>query len=138
MTGNVEDQKTWTNTKMNLARTLTNEQTRRREEEILDRIIPTRITDLDKDFDEEEMDNLSECQTYDHTEDQEEDFASIEPDKFLDEDQEEENIQPSKPLKTSYQDHKRQDEETVYPLLSTTELDDQPERAKYFTELDVH
>src|SRR6202522_1336939 len=35
MTGNVEDQKTWINAKMNLARATTNEETRRREEEIL-------------------------------------------------------------------------------------------------------
>src|SRR5271168_1758263 len=111
---------------------------RRREEEILDRIIPTRIINLDKDFDEEETDNLSECRIYNLTKDQEEDLAAIEPDKFLDEDQEEENIQPSKSLKTSYQDHKRQDEETIHPLSSTTELDDQLERAEYFTELDVH
>src|SRR6202522_2237632 len=34
MTGNVEDQKTWINTKMNLARATINEETRRREEEI--------------------------------------------------------------------------------------------------------
>src|SRR5271168_4240872 len=32
MTGNVEDQKTWINAKMNLARATTNEETRRREE----------------------------------------------------------------------------------------------------------
>src|SRR6202522_2364159 len=37
MTGNVEDQKTWIDTKMNLARATTNEETRRREEEILNR-----------------------------------------------------------------------------------------------------
>src|ERR1700678_2808538 len=138
MTENIEDQKTWINAKMNLARASTNKETRRREEEILDRIIPTGIMDLDEEFDEEEMDNLSECRTYDLTEDQEEDLASMEPDKFFDEDQEEENIQPLKSLKTSYQDHKRQDKETVHPLSSTTELDDQLERAEYFTELDVH
>src|ERR1700678_1351851 len=34
MTGNVEDQKTWINTKMNLARATTDKETRRREEEI--------------------------------------------------------------------------------------------------------
>jgi hypothetical protein len=61
MTGNVEDQKTWINAKMSLTRTLTNEETGRREEEILDRIIPTGIMDLDEDFEEEETDNLSEC-----------------------------------------------------------------------------
>src|SRR5271155_3160044 len=87
MTGNVEDQKTWINAKMNLAKTLTNEEARRREEEILDRIIPTRIMDLDKDFDEEETDNLSECRIYNPTRNQEEeDFASIEPNKFINED----------------------------------------------------
>jgi hypothetical protein len=77
MTGNVEDQKTWINTKMNLARTQTNKETKRREEEILDRIIPTKIVDLDKVFeeeeDEEEMDDFSECRTYD----QEDDFSPI-------------------------------------------------------------
>src|ERR1700678_479488 len=61
MTGNVEDQKTWINAKMNLTRTLTNEEIRRREEEILDRIIPTKIMDLDETFDEEETNDLSEC-----------------------------------------------------------------------------
>src|ERR1700678_1100329 len=137
MTENIEDQKTWINAKMNLARASTNKETRRREEEILDRIIPTGIMDLDEDFDKKETDNLSECQTYDLTKDPEEDLASIEPDKFFDEDQEEENIQPLKSLKTSYQDHKRQDEETVHPLSSTTEPDDQLERGEYFTELDV-
>src|SRR5271155_5698476 len=34
MTGNVEDQKTWINTTMNLAKATTNKETRRREEEI--------------------------------------------------------------------------------------------------------
>src|SRR5271168_1185951 len=65
MTGNVENQKTWINAKMNLARTTTDEETRRREEEILNRIIPTEIEDLDEAFseeDEEETDDLSECQ----------------------------------------------------------------------------
>ena len=64
MTGNVENQKTWINTKMNLAKTLANKETKRREKEILDRIIPTEIMDLDEVFDEEdeeEMENLSEC-----------------------------------------------------------------------------
>src|ERR1700678_3839551 len=51
MTGNVEDQKTWINAKMNLARATNNEETRRREEEILNRIIPTEIVDLDEVFD---------------------------------------------------------------------------------------
>jgi hypothetical protein len=65
MTGNIENQKTWINARMNLTRTQTNEKTRRREEEILDRIIPTEIVDLDKNFEvedeEEETDNFSEC-----------------------------------------------------------------------------
>ena len=110
---------------MNLARTQTNKETRRQEEEILDRIIPTEIVDLNKVFDEEdeeEMDNLSECQPYDHAKDQEEDFTSDcrvyslsfpeleKPDKFIDEDMEKEDIQPLKPLKPSYRDHWRQDE----------------------------
>src|SRR6202522_21199 len=80
MTGSVEDQKTWINAKMNLARATTNEETRRREEEILNRIIPTEITNLDKAFeeeDEEETDDLSECQPYNLTEDQEEDDEDI-------------------------------------------------------------
>src|SRR5271168_3542002 len=54
MSGNVEDQKTWINAKMNLTRTLTNKKITRREEEILDRIIPTEIVDLDKVFEEED------------------------------------------------------------------------------------
>src|ERR1700678_3077185 len=135
MTGNVEDQKTWINAKMDLTRTVTNEKIRRREEEILDRIIPTGIMDLDRDFDEEETDNLSDCQTYDLAKDQERDLASIESDKFIDEHQEEEDVQPSKPLMTSYRDHKGQDEGTPHPQLS--ELDDQLIGAKYFTEQDV-
>src|ERR1700678_3900309 len=150
MTGNVEDQKTWINAKMNLARATTNEETRRREEEILNRIIPTGIVDLDEVFeeeDEEETDDLSECQPYDLDMDQEEDFilkdTKIYPfslpgqeksDEFIDKDQEEEDIQSSKPLKASYRDHERQNEETVYPL---SELDDQPIGAKHFTEQDV-
>src|ERR1700678_4163059 len=66
MTGNVEDQKTWINAKMDLTRTQTNKKITRREEEILDRIIPTEIVDLDKVFeeeDEEETNDFSECQT---------------------------------------------------------------------------
>src|SRR6202522_2103504 len=92
--------------------------------------------DLDRDFDEEETDNLPDCRTYDLTKDQEGNLASIESDEFIDEYQEEEDVQPSKPLVTSYRDHKRQDEGTPHPLLS--ELDDQLIGAKYFTELDVH
>src|ERR1700678_4166817 len=136
MTGNVEDQKTWINAKMNLARASPNEETRRREEETLDRIIPTGIKDLDKAFeeeDEEEIDDLSECQPYNLTEDQEEDFVwkdyQVYPfslpdqektDKFIDKDTED-----------------TEDKETIHPLYSTTELDDQLEKAKYFTELDM-
>src|SRR5271168_2062439 len=152
MTGNVEDQKTWINAKMNLARATTNEETRRREEEILNRIIPTGIVDLDEAFeeeDEEETDDLSECQPYDLDMDQEEDFilkdtkiypfslpGQEKPDEFIDKDQEEEDIQSSKPLKASYRDHERQNEDTPQPL---SELDDlnQLDKARYFTELDV-
>src|SRR6202522_2765771 len=79
MTGNVEDQKTWINAKMNLARATTNEETRRREEEILNRIIPTGIVDLDEVFEEEdkeETDDLSVCQPYDLDMDQEEDVIT--------------------------------------------------------------
>src|ERR1700678_535830 len=67
MTGTVEDQKKWIDAKMNLARATTNEETRRREEEILDRIIPTETVDLDEAFsieDEEETDD-SKCRTHD-------------------------------------------------------------------------
>src|ERR1700678_3461976 len=149
MTGNVEDQKTWINAKMNLARATTDEGTRTREKEILDRIIPTEIMDLDEPFeeeDEEEMDDLSECQTYNHDMNQEEDSADhqIYPtslpgqeksDKFIDEKTEEEDIQSLESLNTSYRDYRRQDEETVHPLLS--ELDEQLIGAKYFTEQDV-
>src|SRR5271168_4028728 len=145
MTGNVEDQRTWINAKMNLARASTNNETRRREEEILNRIIPTGMKDLDKDFDEEEMDNSSECRTHDP----EDNFSPMnhgiyslsfseeeKSDKFIDEHQEEEDIQPLKPLMTSYQDHRGQDKGTPHPLSS--ELDDQLIGAKYFAELDVH
>jgi hypothetical protein len=76
MTGTVEDQKKWINAKMNLARATINEETRRREEEILNRIIPIGTMDSNKDFDKEETDNLSECRTDDHDIDQEEDFIS--------------------------------------------------------------
>src|SRR5271168_2954961 len=132
---------------MNLARASTNEETRRREEEILDRIIPTGIMDLDEDFDEEETDNLSECRTYNHDMDQEEDSIDYQvypfslseqekSDKFIDKDTEEEDIQSLESLNISYLNHGRQDEETVYPL---SELDDsnQLERAKCFTKQNV-
>src|ERR1700678_2656253 len=147
MTGSVEDQKKWINAKINLAKASTNEETRRREEEILDRIIPTEIVDLDKVFeeeDEEETNDFSECRTYD----QENEFSPTnhgiysllfseeeKSDEFIDEHQEEEDAQPLKPLITSYRDHRRQDKETVYPLSS--ELDDQLIVAKYFTEQDA-
>src|SRR5271168_3489882 len=78
MTGTVEDQRKWIDAKMNLARATTDEETRRREKEILDRIIPTEIMDLNEPFeeeDEEEMDDLSECRTYAHDMNQEEDSA---------------------------------------------------------------
>src|ERR1700678_1004999 len=116
MTGNVEDQKTWINAKMNLAKATTNEEIRRRVEEILNRIIPTEIVDLDKAFEEkeeEETDDPSERQPYDLTKKQEEDYTG----EFIDKDEE--------------------DEEAIHPLSLTTELDDQLERAKYFTKLDI-
>src|SRR5271168_5096601 len=147
MTGNIEDQKTWINAKMNLIRTQTNKETRRREEEILDRIIPTEIMDLDETFDEEETGDLSECRPYDVTIDQEEDFVwkdyqvyssslseQEKPDKFIDKNTEEEDIQSLESLIASYQNHRRQDKETVHSLSLTTGLDDQLKRAKYFTE----
>src|ERR1700678_512443 len=137
MSGTVEDQKKWIEAKMNLARATTNEETRRREEEILNRIIPTEIVDLDRSFeeeDEEETDDLSECRPYDLDMDQEEDFilkdTKIYPfslpgqeksDEFIDEDQEEEDIHSSKLLKASYRDHERQNKDTLQPL---SELDD--------------
>src|ERR1700678_4651063 len=118
MTGNVEDQKKWINAKMNLAKTTTDEETRKREKEILDRIIPTKILDLDEpveEEDEEETDDLSECRTYDYDMDQEEDFIlkdyQIYPsslpdqeksDEFIDENTEEEDIQSLESLNISY------------------------------------
>src|ERR1700678_3837249 len=130
MTGKAEDQKKWINAKMNLAKASTNEETGRREKEILDRIIPTEIMDLDEPFEEEEdveeTDDLSEYRPYDLTIDQEEDFAwkdyrvypsspskQEKPDEFIDEDVEEEDIQSLEPLNISYRNHSRQDEETV-------------------------
>src|ERR1700678_4065451 len=152
MTGNIEDQKTWINAKMNLARAMTNEETRRREEEILNRIIPTKIVDLDEAFseeDEEETDDLSENRPYDLDMDQEEDFilkdTKIYPfsppgqeksDEFIDEDQEEEDIQSSKLLKASYRDHERQKEDTPEPLSELDNLN-QLDKARYLTEPDM-
>src|ERR1700678_3621366 len=137
-TGNVEDQKTWINAKMNLTRTVTNKKIRRREEEILDRIIPIGIMDLDRAFeeeDEEETDDLSENRPYNLDMDQEEDFilkdTKIHPfslpgqeksDEFIDEDQEEEEIQSSKLLKASYRDHERQNKDTLQPLSELNDL----------------
>src|ERR1700678_1541698 len=149
MTGNVEDQKTWINAKMNLARATTNEETRRREKEILDRIIPTEIMDLDEPFDEEdeeETNDLSECQSYDHDMNKEEDSTDYQiypfslperekSDEFTDENTEEEDIQSLESLNISHQNHRRLDEETVNSL--TTEPDEQLDKARYFTELDV-
>src|ERR1700678_2342762 len=137
---------------MNLARATTDEETRRQEKKILDRIIPTEIVDLDEAFreeDEEETDDLSECRPYDLTIDQEEDFVwkdyqvyssslseQEKPDEFIDENTEEEDIQSLEPLNISYQN--RQDEETVNSLSLTTQPDEQLDKARYFTELDVH
>src|SRR5271168_534408 len=136
---------------MNLARASTNEETRRREEEILDRIIPIKIMDLDETFNEEETDDLSECRPYGLTIDQEEDFiwkdyqvysSSLseqeKPDQFIDKNTEEEDIQSLESLNIFYQNHKRQDKETVNLLSLTTEPDEQLDKARYFTELDVH
>src|SRR5271168_737656 len=134
-----------------LARAMTNEETRRREKEILDRIIPTEIMDLDEPFeeeDEEETDDLSECRTYDHDMNQEEDSAGYQiypfslperekSDEFTDENTEEEDIQSLESLNISYQNHRRQDEETVNSLSLTTEPDGQLDKAGYFSELDV-
>src|SRR5271168_4355098 len=109
---------------MNLARATTDEETGRREKEILDRIITTEIVDLDKTFeegDEEETNDISECQPYDLTKDQEEDFT----DEFIDKDKEDEDIQLLESLTVSYRNHKKQDEETTHPLSSTSEFDDQ-------------
>src|ERR1700678_1139853 len=128
-----------------LGKGLTNEETRRQEEEILDRIIPTEITDLDETFDKEETDDLSECRPYNLTMDQEEDFVwkdyqvyssslpgQEKSDKIIGEDTEEEDIQLLESLKVSYQNHKKQDEETIHSLPS--KFDDQLIGAKYLTE----
>src|ERR1700678_500319 len=135
MTGTVEDQKKWINAKMNLARATTDEEPRTREKEILDRIIPTGIVDLDEAFEEEdkeETDNLSECQPYDLTEDQEEDFT----DESINKDKEDEDIQLLESLTVSYRNHEKQDEETTHPLSSTFDFDDQLIGTRHFTEPD--
>src|ERR1700678_388210 len=153
MSGTVEDQQKWIDAKKNLARATTNEETMKREEEIFNRIIPTEIVDLDEAFskeDEEETDDLSENRPYDLDMDQEEDFISkdtkIYPfslprqeksDEFMDEDQEEEDIQSSKLLKASYRVHERQNEDTLQPLSELDNLN-QLDKARYLTELDVH
>src|ERR1700678_4283915 len=132
MSGTVEDQKKWIEAKMNLARATTNEETRRREEKILNRIIPTEIVDLDEAFseeDEEETDDLSGNRPYDPDMDQEEDFISkgtkIYPfslpeqeksEEFIDENQKEEDIQSLESLNVSYRNHRRQDEGTPHLL----------------------
>src|ERR1700678_312335 len=92
--------------------------------------------DLDKDFDEEETDNLSECRIDDPTRNQEEeDCASIEPNEFIDEDPEE-DIQSLESLNISYRNHKKQDEETTHPLSSTSKFNDQLVGTRYFSEQD--
>src|ERR1700678_175695 len=150
MSGNIEDQKTWINAKMNLARATTNKEIRRREEEIFNRIIPTGIMDkaFEEEEDEEETDDFSECRPYNLTIDQEEDFVwkdlqvyssslseQEKPDEFIVKNTEEEDIRSLESLNISYQNHERQGEETVNSL--TTEPDEQLDKARYFTELDV-
>src|SRR6202522_519669 len=117
----------------------------------MDRIIPTEIMDLDEPFeeeDEEEMDDLSECRTYAHDMNREENSADYQiypfslseqekTDEFTDENTGEEDIQSSESLNISYQNHRRQDEETVNSLSLTTEPDGQLDKARYFSELDV-
>ena len=80
----------------------------------------------------QEEDFASDCRVYSLS------FSEQEkPDKLIDEEMEEEDIQPSKPLKPSYQDHWRQDKETiknVHPLSFISEPDDQLERTEYFTD----
>ena len=147
--GDVEDQRNiWINAKTNLARTLANEETNEREEEILERIIPTDLVDVDETFNEQMIflnigltikPWIKKKILYQKT------TKSI-PSLFLDKRSQLNSstktgkkrtsmIQPSKPLITSYRDYRRQDKETVHPLLS--ELDDQLIGAKYFTEQDV-
>src|ERR1700678_3573792 len=107
---------------------------------------------MDKAFeeeeDEEETDDFSECRPYDLTIDQEEDFVwkdyqvyssslskQEKADKFIDENTEEEDIQSLESLNISYQNHERQGKETVNSL--TTEPDEQLDKVRYFTGLDV-
>src|ERR1700678_4426935 len=148
ITGSVEDQKTWIDAKMNLARATTDEETRRREKEILDRIIPTETMDLDEPFeegDEEETDNLSKRRTYDQENESSPMDRGIysplfteeeELDEFIDENTEEKDIRSLEPLNVSYQN--RQDEETVNSLALTTEPNEQLDKARYFPEQDEH
>src|SRR5271168_649626 len=101
--------------------------------------------DSDKDFNEKETDNLSECQPYNLTIDQEEDFVwkdyqvyssslpkQEKSEEFIDEDTEEEDIQPLESLKVSYRNHKKQNEETIYSLPSELDDSNQLERTEYF------
>src|ERR1700678_330433 len=96
--------------------------------------------------DEEEMDDLSECQTHAHDMNQEEDSADYQiypfslseqekTDKFTDK---EEDNQSLESLNISYRNYKRQDEETDNSLSSTTEPDEQLGKTRRFTEPDVH
>jgi hypothetical protein len=57
-------------------------------------------------------------------------------DEFINENTEEEDIQPLEPLTVSYQN--KQDEETVNSSILTTEPDEQLDRARYFPEQDEH
>src|ERR1700678_4202293 len=82
--------------------------------------------------DEKETDDLSECQPYDLTEDQEEDFT----DEFIDKDKEDEDIQLLESLTVSYRNHEKQDEEITHPLSSTSEFDDQLIGTRHLTEPD--
>src|ERR1700678_1507765 len=148
MTGNEEDQKKWIDAKMNLARATTDDETRRREKEILDRIIPTETMDSDEPFaeeDEEEMNDLSKWRTYNQENESSPMRRGIysplfteeeELDEFIDENTEEEDIQPLEPLTVSYQN--KQDEEIVNSSILTTEPDEQLDRARYFPEQDEH
>jgi hypothetical protein len=96
--------------------------------------------DSDEDFDKEETDNLSECRTDDHDMDQGEDSVDYQvypsslseqekPDKFINENTEEEDIQSLESVNISYRNHKRQDKETVNSLSLTTEPDKQLDKA---------
>src|ERR1700678_2475151 len=62
-------------------------------------------------------------------------FQQEKPDEFIDENTEEEDIQSLEPLNISYQN--RQDKKTVNLLSLTTEPNEQLDKARDFTELDV-